>query len=413
MKIFISYKREDKEIVFPIVKKIREIRGVDCWIDLEGIESGDQFENVIIHSIKRCDIVIFMMSKQSIAPYVDENGQIRTIQTWTEKEVKYAINMGKRVIPVSLDGTSVKDCDWLSFNCSGLDVIDIQNRDQELKFFGNLLKWASGNANFSTKTKISVRNPFTSSFGKSIILLSFVCTILFAAVYEVVKFVQNQNDKVIQTVLTYQTGNKDVSNIAIDYETDSKYIIERTQAVDLGLPSRTIWAAWNVGSVAPEEYGRYYSWGEVSPKNFYSLDTYFDPEYKIGKDIRGTKYDAATANWGQEWTMPSIEQKNELLKLCEWYWARLNNINGFVVKGPNGKCIFLPASGCYFESISSSMVSNCSVTCYYWCGEQDTRESFCSKRAACLIMKDDYPKYYDRNGDKQDGKSIRPVMRRQ
>lgn len=123
MKIFISYKREDKEIVFPIVKKIREIQGIDCRIDLEGIESGDQFENVIIHSIKRCDIVIFMMSKQSIAPYVDENSQIRSVQTWTEKEVKYAINMGKRVIPVSLDGTSVKDCDWLNFNCSGLDMI--------------------------------------------------------------------------------------------------------------------------------------------------------------------------------------------------------------------------------------------------------------------------------------------------
>ncbi len=50
-KIFISYKRQDKDKVFHIVDEIRWMTGVDCWIDIEGIESGDQFQNVIIEAI--------------------------------------------------------------------------------------------------------------------------------------------------------------------------------------------------------------------------------------------------------------------------------------------------------------------------------------------------------------------------
>lgn len=38
-RIFISYKRVDKDKVFPIVEEIKQKKGVDCWIDLEGIES--------------------------------------------------------------------------------------------------------------------------------------------------------------------------------------------------------------------------------------------------------------------------------------------------------------------------------------------------------------------------------------
>ena len=37
-------------------------------------------------------------------------------------------------------------------------------------------------------------------------------------------------------------------------------------AVDLGLPSGTKWATFNLGATAPEEYGDYYAWGETAPK---------------------------------------------------------------------------------------------------------------------------------------------------
>ena len=44
--------------------------------------------------------------------------------------------------------------------------------------------------------------------------------------------------------------------------------------VDLGLPSGTIWAGWNVGASSPEQYGSYYAWGEVVVKRNYSTKTY-------------------------------------------------------------------------------------------------------------------------------------------
>ena len=125
-RIFVSYKRQDKDIVYPIVEEIKQNTGIDCWIDLEGIESGDQFQNVIIDAIDNAYIVVFMLSKNFIAPYRDEiTGEIELKkQTFPEKEVMYALRHNKRLIPISIDGTTVYDCKWLEFNCSGLDCIN-------------------------------------------------------------------------------------------------------------------------------------------------------------------------------------------------------------------------------------------------------------------------------------------------
>lgn len=49
--IFISYKRNDKEKVFPIKDFIERNTGMKCWIDMDGIESDAQFADVIIKAI--------------------------------------------------------------------------------------------------------------------------------------------------------------------------------------------------------------------------------------------------------------------------------------------------------------------------------------------------------------------------
>ena len=64
----------------------------------------------------------------------------------------------------------------------------------------------------------------------------------------------------------------------------------------------------------------------------------FIPAYKIYEDA---KYDAATANWGGAWKMPTTAQLAELLNLCTWEFEG----NGYRVTGPNGNSIFLPAAG--------------------------------------------------------------------
>ena len=125
--------------------------------------------------------------------------------------------------------------------------------------------------------------------------------------------------------------------------------------VDLGLSVK--WAAMNVGASAPEEYGDYFAWGETEKKSSFSKGNYvhFDLQqlaYKdIGKDISGTEYDAATANWGEEWRMPTMAEIQELVDYCEWAQARLNRVGGNRITGPNGNSIFIPNSG-YWQNSS-------------------------------------------------------------
>ena len=125
--------------------------------------------------------------------------------------------------------------------------------------------------------------------------------------------------------------------------------------IDLGLPSGTKWACCNVGASTPEQYGNYYAWGETQPKSVYNWDTYQYGYYNgygdyshlvnIGSDIAGTQYDAATANWGAPWRMPSVTQIRELLERCTSTWTTQNGVNGRKFVGPNGGTIFLPAAG--------------------------------------------------------------------
>ncbi len=133
--------------------------------------------------------------------------------------------------------------------------------------------------------------------------------------------------------------------------------------VDLGLPSGVKWATCNVGASSPEDYGDYFAWGETSPKAEYWWNTYLHwndldgdgwcdhGEATINSDISGNaQYDAATANWGGSWRMPTKEEMQELVDYCEWEWTEVNGVNGSKVIGPNGSCIFLPPAGCRFES---------------------------------------------------------------
>ena len=132
--------------------------------------------------------------------------------------------------------------------------------------------------------------------------------------------------------------------------------------VDLGLPSGTKWATCNVGASKPEEYGNYYAWGETTTKSTYNWSTY---KWCNGSKTTLTKYntsssygtvdnktvleladDAARANWGGAWRMPTDAEWTELRENCTWTWITKNGVNGYEVKSNiNGNSIFLPAAG--------------------------------------------------------------------
>lgn len=121
--------------------------------------------------------------------------------------------------------------------------------------------------------------------------------------------------------------------------------------IDLGLPSGTIWAAWNVGATSPEEYGDYYAWGETTTKEAYTKETYkyYNKQTKkyinIGNNISGTKYDVARQKWGGSWRMPTEAEIGELIIKCKWTFCKYKGVSGYKVTGSNGNSIFLPAAG--------------------------------------------------------------------
>ncbi len=135
--------------------------------------------------------------------------------------------------------------------------------------------------------------------------------------------------------------------------------------VDLGLPSGLLWATCNVGADSPEDYGDYFAWGETQPKDTYNWSTY---QYCNGDYNTLTKYcsnssygyngftdnlttllpedDAATANWGSDWRMPTKEEWQELYNNTTVTWTTQNGVNGRLFTASNGNSLFLPAAGC-------------------------------------------------------------------
>ena len=121
--------------------------------------------------------------------------------------------------------------------------------------------------------------------------------------------------------------------------------------VDLGLPSGLKWATCNVGAKTPEGYGDYYAWGEVSTKKEYTKENCTTYGKTLG-DISGdARYDAARANWGGSWRLPTAADCQELVDNCKWKWTRQNGVKGCkVTSKKNGNSIFLPAAS-YCEGV--------------------------------------------------------------
>ena len=173
--------------------------------------------------------------------------------------------------------------------------------------------------------------------------------------------------------------------------------------VDLGLPSGLKWAKCNLGASKPSDYGDYYAWGETAPKAEYTWATYkwmqagksgwqYITKYTFAdgqtggiwydsagafigdnKTVLAAADDAATANLGSPWRMPTIDEFQELIDKCTWTWTTQDGVNGYQVDGPNGNAIFLPAAG--YRKVSG--LYNVSKG-YYWSSSLSTTENNCA-----------------------------------
>lgn len=88
--IFVSYSREDIDLVYPLADKIR-LLGYDVWTDVTGIVGGSVWHTEIEKALIQCDVVIVMISYASMK------------SEWVRKEVLHALDLKKNIIPVLID----------------------------------------------------------------------------------------------------------------------------------------------------------------------------------------------------------------------------------------------------------------------------------------------------------------------
>lgn len=154
---------------------------------------------------------------------------------------------------------------------------------------------------------------------------------------------------------------------------NNTHINTSVEYVDLGLPSGNLWATCNIGATSPGEYGDYFAWGEVEPKDSYEWPTY---KWCNGTNNTLTKYctdsdywggstpdpdgltrlvlddDVAAKTLGENWRIPSVKDFEELLENTNHYWTDEWD-GGYVFESKLNSSIyiFLPAAGYNWEGI--------------------------------------------------------------
>ncbi len=163
-----------------------------------------------------------------------------------------------------------------------------------------------------------------------------------------------------KTEITGRNSAKSVQSVSHEY-------------VDLGLSVK--WATTNIGASAPEESGSKFTWGETAEKPYYTEYNYSLASYNDSCGCWSTdtvaeietlpaNMDAASANWGGDWRIPTRYEFRELLEKCEWTDTVVNGIRGNLViskvPGYEGNSIFLPftsSDDARYMSASSSILN--------------------------------------------------------
>ena len=132
------------------------------------------------------------------------------------------------------------------------------------------------------------------------------------------------------------------------------------------------WATMNIGASQPSDYGLYFAWGDTQGYTAEQVGSgegqkrFIWADYKYGNRTSNpgatgmTKYnetdgktileavdDAAVANWGGSWRMPTTDEFQALGAAVNTAWTQVNNVDGILCtdKTDSSKTLFFPATG--------------------------------------------------------------------
>ena len=179
-----------------------------------------------------------------------------------------------------------------------------------------------------------------------------------------------------QTQLVIRPASGGMKAIPVNSIASITFADDRLSAVDLALPSHTLWASCNLGAVYPDESGDFFAWGEASTKTSFTQQNYkhyIAGHYvSLGTNISAGRNDGATEALGSQWALPTAAQLQELVDNCTWTWSRYNGTKGYTVTGTNGNSIFLPAAGNMLNGATHDNTGTCG---FYWSANPATTAS--------------------------------------
>ena len=208
--------------------------------------------------------------------------------------------------------------------------------------------------------------------------------------------IQENQQASVSGSLSKSSGAASVSHTQANISTTNT--INGHEWVDLGLSVK--WATCNVGATSPSDYGDYFAWGEISTKSSYTENNSKTYKKHMGDIAGNSQYDAARANWGSTWRMPTMNEFKELKNQCIWTWTSQGGHSGYrVTSKTNGNSIFLPAAGWRSGESLNGVGSNGD----YWSAGPYSNTYGCS-----LIFYSSFV-YPQNNNNRANGFSVRPV----
>ena len=345
MDVFISYSRKDSAIVQEFAKHITAA-GFSVWMDIDGIESGDEFKDKIVSAIEESRVFLFFSSEAS------------NVSPWTVKEVNVAVALKKSIIPIRLDESAYNKS--ILFDLAGLDFISYDGTVGIPSLGNKLLR--------SLSKRIKKNIELESGYYKK-------------------EYAKTSNETIngheyvdlgLPSGLKWATCNVGASS---PNEYGNYYAWGETGEKGL--------CDWDT-----------YKWCKGGDDTMTKYCTNSNDGIVDNKTVLDLEDDVAHVKWGGSWRMPTLDEQKELLDNCTWIWTTENGINGYRVTGPNGNSIFLPAAG---YLCGAEINRQGGIGCY-WSSSLDNDDSY----IACFLYFDSAIDYWESLGRLQ-GRSVRPV----
>lgn len=353
--IFISYRRkggsERAELLKAILEK-RGYKGCRVFMDTHSLLGGD-FKQKIKDAISQSVNVIVLITEGCFDNIKEEDYWIF--------ELSEAMALKKNIIPVFFDGINDIKGKNLPLTLTELPYQNAVSYNHEFAdaFYSKL-------CSFLIKDKNYIKEKYKK-------YLFITCAIVVIISISIILFnVFNDDNSMLNTEQSI------ISN-----------------GINLGLPSGTIWSKCNIGAKDEYDYGAYYTWGSITP-----IEKQPEPTSESYGNIIGTSYDVASLVLGAQWRLPTENQMAELIATCRWTWHNKDGQVGYLVTGPNGNSMFLPAAGCVIgEGIKYEGQFG-----YYWTGVSNPKDKSLAKELLLGLGEINIE-----SGRKNVGRSIRAV----